>query len=125
MFAAIVRMGAMTICWLMVRKPRSVGEMRVPTMGLSALEPIVCTAPAAVVTAREDDDALLYLGDDYPFFVRSLETADLEAMILAMVEGFGGPDWRLAQAIMAEVGARSSDRVVAAEFRAMVETITG
>ena len=80
---------------------------------------------AVVVTAREDDDALLYLGDDYPFFVRSLETADLEAMILAMVEGFGGPDWRLAQAIMAEVGARSSDRVVAAEFRAMVETITG
>ena len=46
-------------------------------------------------------------------------------MILAMVEGFGGPEWRLAQAIMAEVGARSSDRVVAAEFRAMVETITG
>ena len=80
---------------------------------------------AVVVTAREDDDALLYLGDDYPFFVRSLETADLEAMILAMVEGFGGPDWRLAQAIMADVGARSSDRVVAAEFRAMVETITG
>ena len=80
---------------------------------------------AVVVTAREDDDALLYLGDDYPFFVRSLEAADLEAMILAMVEGFGGPDWRLAQAIMAEVGARSSDRVVAAEFRAMVETITG
>lgn len=80
---------------------------------------------AVVVTAREDDDALLYLGDDYPFFVRSLEAADLEAMILAMVEGFGGPDWRLAQAIMADVGARSSDRVVAAEFRAMVETITG
>ena len=80
---------------------------------------------AVVVTAREDDDALLYLGDDYPFFVRSLEAIDLEAMILAMVEGFGGPEWRLAQAIMAEVGARSSDRVVAAEFRAMVETITG
>lgn len=80
---------------------------------------------AVVVTARETDDALLYLGDDYPFFVRSLETTDLEAMMLDMVAAFGGPDWRLAQGIMAEVRARSSDAVVAAEFRAMVETITG
>ena len=80
---------------------------------------------AVVVSAREDDDALLYLGDDYPFFVRSLETCDLEATMLAMVEDFGGPAWRLAQEIMTEVAARSSDAVVAAEFRAMVETITG
>jgi hypothetical protein len=38
--------------------------------------------------------------------------------------GFGGPDWRRAQAIMAEVAARSTDAVVAAEFRAMIEALT-
>ena len=74
--------------------------------------------------AREDEDALYYLGDDYPFFVTSLDPADLEADMVGIAAGFGGPDWRLAQAIMQEVRARSTDAVVAAEFRAMIEALT-
>ena len=80
---------------------------------------------AVVVASREDEDAELYLGDDYPFFVRSLEPADLEADMVGFATAFGGPDWRLAQAIMGQVGARSSDAVVAAEFRAMIEAVAG
>ena len=79
---------------------------------------------AVVVAAREDEDALYYLGDDYPFFVTSLDPADLEADMVRIAAGFGGPDWRLAQAIMQEVRARSTDAVVAAEFRAMIEALT-
>jgi hypothetical protein len=80
---------------------------------------------AVVISAREDEDALHYLGDDYPFFVRSLEPADLEADMVRIAAGFGGPEWRRAQAIMARVAARSADAVVAAEFRAMIEAVAG
>ena len=80
---------------------------------------------AVVVVAREDEDALYYLGDDYPFFVTSLDPADLEADMVRIAAGFGGPEWRLAQAIMEEVRARSTDAVVAAEFHAMLEAVAG
>ena len=80
---------------------------------------------AVVIAAREDEDALAYLGDDYPFFVRGLDPAALEADMVEIAAAFGGPDWKRAQAIMAEVGARSSEAVVAAEFRAMVEAVAG
>ena len=80
---------------------------------------------AVVVASREDEDALHYLGDDYPFFVTSLDAADLEADMVRIAAGFGDADWRLAQAIMAGVAARSTDAVVAAEFRAMIEMMAG
>ena len=33
---------------------------------------------AVVITGRDDDDALQYLGDDYPFYVRGTDAATLE-----------------------------------------------
>ena len=89
-----------------------------------------CQALADLLTMRERFGALAgrtlaYLGDDYPYFVRSLDPADLEADMVRIAAGFGGPDWRLARAIMDQVAARSSDAVVAAEFRAMIEALTG
>jgi hypothetical protein len=79
---------------------------------------------AVVVAARGDEDALYYLGDDYPFFVPGLDPGDLEAHMVAMAAGFGGPDWRRARAIMDQVAARSTDAVVAAEFAAMIDAVT-
>jgi hypothetical protein len=79
---------------------------------------------AVVICGRDDEDALAYLGDDYPFFVPSLAEADLEDAMLGVVAAFGGPDWRRAKAIMAQVAARSSDAAVAADFRAMVTALT-
>ncbi len=79
---------------------------------------------AVAVAARGDEDALYYLGDDYPFFVPGLDAADLEAHMVAMAAGFGGADWRLARAIMDQVAARSTDAVVAAEFAAMIDAVT-
>lgn len=78
---------------------------------------------ATVIADRDDGDAAYYLGDDYPFYVGSLEPATLEADYLRVASAFGGPDWRRAQAIMRQVAARSSDEVVCAQFRAMVETL--
>lgn len=79
---------------------------------------------AVAVAARGDEDALYYLGDDYPFFVPGLDPGDLEAHVVAMAAGFGGPEWRQARAIMEQVAARSTDAVVAAEFAAMIDAVT-
>ncbi|MBA3835945.1 MAG: hypothetical protein H0X53_08935, partial [Sphingomonas sp.] len=79
---------------------------------------------AVVMVARDDGDTAYYLGDDYPFYVGALDPATLEADYLRVAAAFGGPDWRLAQAIMRQVAARSADEVVCAQFRAMVEAVT-
>jgi hypothetical protein len=78
---------------------------------------------AVVVVTAEDGDAAHYLGDDYPFYARSLADADLEMAMAELAAGFGGPDWRRAQDIMAQVAARSTDAQVCAEFRLMVESL--
>ena len=80
---------------------------------------------AVVMVARDDGDAAYYLGDDYPFYVRGLDPATLEADWLRVASAFGGPDWRMAEAIMRQVAARSADDVVCAQFAAMIEAITG
>jgi hypothetical protein len=80
---------------------------------------------AVVVTGRDDDDALQYLGDDYPFYVRGTDAATLEMDMMEIAAAFGGPDWARALEIMAQVGARSSDAIVVAEFRAMVRALAG
>jgi hypothetical protein len=80
-----------------------------------------CGAP--VIVTEDDGDAPYYLGDDYPFYARSLAAGDLEMAMAVAAAGFGGPDWRRAEAIMAQVAARSSDAQVCAEFKAMIEEV--
>lgn len=79
---------------------------------------------AVAITGRDDDDAAQYLGDDYPFYVGGTDAATLEMDMMRIAAAFGGPDWRRALEIMAEVRARSSDAVVVAEFREMVRALT-
>ncbi len=80
---------------------------------------------AVVAVGREDEDAVAYLGDDYPFYVRSPDPARLEYDMAGIAAAFGGPEWRRAEAIMAQVAARSSDDRVCAEFRSMVAALAG
>ena len=80
---------------------------------------------AVVVAGRNDDDALEYLGDDYPFYVRGTDSPGLEYQMANIAAAFGGPEWRYAQEIMAQMAARSSDEVFSGEFRAMVRDIVG
>ena len=72
---------------------------------------------------RDDETALPYLGDDYPFYVSGTAPGTLELDMARIVAAFGGPEWRFAREIMAQVAARSTDAQVAAEFRAMVEEL--
>ena len=81
-----------------------------------------CGAP--VIVTAEDGDAGHYLGDDYPFYARSLAAVDLEMALATAAAGFGGPDWARACDIMAQVAARSTDAHVCAEFRLMIEEVT-
>ena len=80
---------------------------------------------AVVMVTRDDGDAAYYLGDDYPFYARALDAATLEADWLRTASAFGGPEWRMAEAIMRQVAARSDDAVTCAQFEAMIEAITG
>jgi hypothetical protein len=80
-----------------------------------------CGAP--VIVTADDGDAPYYLGDDYPFYARSLAAGDLEMAMAVAAAGFGGPDWRRAEEIMAQVADRSSDAQVCAEFKAMIEEV--
>jgi hypothetical protein len=80
-----------------------------------------CGSP--VIVTAEDGDAAHYLGDDYPFYARSLAPADLEMALATTAAAFGGPDWTRARDIMTQVAARSTDAHVCAEFRLMVEEV--
>jgi hypothetical protein len=80
-----------------------------------------CGAP--VIVTADDGDAAHYLGDDYPFYARSLADADLEMAMAVALAGFGGPDWTRAEEIMAQVADRSSHAQVCAEFAAMIDQL--
>jgi hypothetical protein len=76
---------------------------------------------AVVVVGRDEEDALQYLGDDYPFYIGGTDPAQLEYDTARILASFGSAEWRRAQEIMAQVAERSSDAQVAAEFLRMVE----
>lgn len=78
---------------------------------------------AVVIVTRDDMNAMHYLGDDYPFYADSLAPEDLEWAWVKAASEFGGKEWRMAQAIMRQVQARSSRRQVMVEFRAMLDEI--
>ena len=80
---------------------------------------------ATVITTADDGDAAYYLGDDYPFYARSLADADLEMALVEAAAAFGGPEWRRAEEIMRGVAARATDARVLAEFDAMVQSVAG
>ena len=56
---------------------------------------IAARCKSIAIVARDDGDAAHYLGDDYPFYVRSLAPGQLEEDMLAFSNAFGGPEWRM------------------------------
>ncbi len=80
-----------------------------------------CGSP--VIVTRDDQNALYYLGDDYPFYAESVEASELERAWIRAAASFGGPEWRMAREIMRQVEARSTDEVVCTDFAHMVEAL--
>ncbi len=107
-------------CHWIVRNPRPFDGWKPFLKGF-----VAARCGATVIVTRDDENALHYLGDDYPFYAESLSAADLETAWTTAAAAFGGPDWRFAQDIMRQVAARSSDAQVAAEFKAMIDAVVG
>jgi hypothetical protein len=80
---------------------------------------------SVVIADRNDGDVAYYLGDDYPFYVRGLDAAQLELDMVEFAQAFGGPEWRKAQEIMAQVAERCADGQICSEFRTMIDEIIG
>lgn len=78
---------------------------------------------AVVIVTRDDINAAHYLGDDYPFYADSLAATDLEMAWAKVASAFAGSDWRMAQDIMRQVAARSSDSQVCSEFKVMLDEV--
>lgn len=72
---------------------------------------------ANVVVDRAADDAVAYLGDDYPFFAASTDEPDIIAAFQVAEDTFGGPEWQRALDRMAHVKARSGTDQVMADLR--------
>lgn len=107
---------------------RGASPLRQARMRLEQWKPflkgfVAARCGAVVLVTRDDDNAMHYLGDDYPFYAASLTPADLETAWLRATAAFGGPEWRHAEAIMQQVELRSSDTQVATEFKAMLDTV--
>jgi hypothetical protein len=74
-----------------------------------------------IVVSADEDDALAYLGKDYPYFVSDASLPEVEATIARMRDDFGGPRWNQAKRIMESVRERSTLDVVRAELQDFVE----
>lgn len=77
-----------------------------------------CGVP--IIVGRADGDAEYYLGEDYPFFVDTVEPASVRAVIDRVQAGPHTSDWECAMAAMESVRRRSSDEHVAGEVRALL-----
>lgn len=78
---------------------------------------------APVIVNERDEDALYYLGDDYPFFVGSIEPVALEASFVEVSSAFGGPEWELARDIMHQVADRSSNERACEDLKFMIDSV--
>lgn len=79
---------------------------------------------AMVMTARDTDDAVYYLGEDFPFLLDSLDEPDILAALDRADSLFGTPDWAAAEERMEFVRARSSPAWVAKEMREILTSLT-
>lgn len=68
-----------------------------------------------IIVSADDGDASAYLGEDYPYFVSDTSLGAVTNLLAEVKQDFGGPRWRSAVEIMAEVRAKSTLAVVREE----------
>lgn len=71
---------------------------------------------ANVLVNRQVDDAVYYLGGDYPFLVDDLTDQSIGERLDFARSSYGGPDWQRGLRVMADVRERSSPAAVAREM---------
>ncbi|MEM7545531.1 MAG: hypothetical protein AAF367_08350 [Pseudomonadota bacterium] len=77
-------------------------------------------AGANVLVDRAADDAIAYLGEDYPFLARSNRAADVVEAFRRAEDAYGGPEWARAATCMEDVRRRSAPEAVMRELRAIL-----
>jgi len=103
-----------------VRRTREIDGFKPFTKGFTAAK-----CKSVVICERDQGDNLYYLGDDYPYFVSSTETSEIERFLLEMSEDFGGDRWNYALEIMQSVAHRSSEEWICTEFKAILRDVFG
>ncbi len=79
---------------------------------------------ANIIVQRNAGDAPYYLGTDYPYLLsEDAGPEDILDMLRHAEEGFGGPEWQHAQAIMQNIAAHSSRAYVLAEWDALLSLV--
>ncbi|KUJ85740.1 hypothetical protein AVO45_01790 [Ruegeria marisrubri] len=71
---------------------------------------------ANVLVNRQVDDAVAYLGEDYPFLIDDLSEASINEAIEKARELFGGPEWARGLDTMREVRARTAPAEIARQL---------
>lgn len=99
-----------------VRRHRELDHYKPFLKGFTAAH---CGAP--VLIQRDQQEAVRWLGDDYPYLVDAPATEEqvLDALARAKAD-FGGPRWRLAESTMAGIRARTSVQRIGEELAAAV-----
>lgn len=75
---------------------------------------------ANILVNRNLDDALIYLGEDYPYLVDDTSKAAIETGLQKAREEFGGPEWQRGLEIMRDVRERSSPKNIARQLEAIL-----
>jgi hypothetical protein len=73
-----------------------------------------------ILVNREADDALDFLGEEYPYLLRSSGPGEVEDAFERARDGFGGPEWRRGLEIMRAVRERLSPPALARQFNDIV-----
>jgi uncharacterized protein YqeY len=95
------------------------GEAYTPfTKGFTAA---VCRAN--ILVNRQVDDAIEFLGDDYPYMVQQLDETEIMDMLDHAVAGYGSAEWRTARKIMQSVEARTNPAAIAQQAEAVLREL--
>ena len=78
---------------------------------------------AGVITTRSTDDAVHYLGDDYPFLLDGPDEPEIMAVLDKAESLFGTPAWHAMIERMDHVRAASSPEVIMQEMRAILSYV--
>ena len=79
---------------------------------------------ANILVHKDDGDAALCLGEDYPYLIREeLEEKVLQRYMAKARGDFGGREWLHGLSIMRELKENSSEIVIARQFWSMIKAV--
>ena len=80
---------------------------------------------AVVMANKATEDAVEFLGADYPYLTRSLDADEVVSTFERAKQGFRGTDWKNAQDVMQNLNELVSPAKIASQFREIVSFLEG